>query len=134
MTLMAFGLALITMQGAGVPAPTYTDVATAEDGTVYAVDTAQIRQRMSDGEPLRTASVRVTFSPTADAGTAEVVRGYRIRCGAATAALHTTLSTERGTGRVSMASTKLAELDYRQINAMDPAEKSAIAYICAAPL
>jgi hypothetical protein len=109
-------------------------VATAKDGSVYAVDTDQIRQRVSDGVTIRTGSVQVVFSPAANEKTEEVVRGYRVRCGEQTAALHTTLSMERGTRRVAMSSNKIADLEYRPLDEMSPAERSAIDYICAAPL
>ena len=134
MMMTTLAVALLSMQASGLPAMNYRDVATAADGSVYAVDLNQIAQRDSDGVPLRTGSVRITYSPAANEKTAEDVRGYRIKCGDRTAAVQSTVSTERGTGRVSMTRTKLAELEYRPLDRMDVAERSAIDLICAAPL
>lgn len=62
------------------------------------------------------------------------MHGYRVRCGEQTVALHTTLSMERGTRRIAMSSNKIADLDYRPFDDINPAERLAIEYICAAPL
>lgn len=106
----------------------------APDGTVYAIDKEDVRLIMRSGIPVRSASVRVTYSPAANAEIEQAVRGYYVRCLQRTAGVVSSTNTARGTKRLSMERTKLADIEYRSFDALPAAEKAAMETICALPL
>ena len=127
-------LLILAMQSGGLPPLQFIDVASAPDGTVFAVDSKAIRMRVSKGVSLRSAAVRVTYSEAANSQFEQAARGYYVDCAGRTAAVISSVNTARGTKRISMERTTIEALDYRPFSEMAPAEKSTMEYICAAPL
>lgn len=134
MIALLLSTAFLAMQAGGLPPLQFSDVATSSDGTVYAVDGKAIRTRNSDRGPLRTATVRVTYSATANADYELAVRGYYVNCDARTAGMLSSINTARGTKRLSMERTRIEELVYRPFTEMELAEQTTMEFICAAKL
>ena len=134
MIALLLNTALLAMQGGSWPALHFADVATSPDGTVYAVDSKAIRTRANNGVPLRTATVRVTYSEAANSQYEQAARGYYIDCAGRTAAMISSVNTARGTKRLSMEHTKIADLQYRSFSDMPSAERATMEFICAATL
>ncbi|NCP20130.1 MAG: hypothetical protein GW855_13340 [Erythrobacter sp.] len=133
-TLLTGAVLAFAMQAGGLAPLEFADVATASDGTAYAIDKTAIKQITRSGFPVRSASVRVTYSASANAEFEQAVRHYYVRCGESTAGLASSINTERGTKRLSMDRTRIADIVYHPFDALPPAEKATMATICALDL
>lgn len=126
-----FSLApLLAMQAGSLPPLQFSDIARADDGTTYAVDRNAVRQIMRSGHPVRSLSVRVSYSTSASAEYEQAVRQYYVRCGQKTAGLAGSVNTARGTKRISMERTKIEDIVYRPFDGLPAAEKTTMETIC----